>query len=426
MTRPRSRRHVEEVLSATNAIASERMGAAHLRRRVRASRRRRSRAGVLFAAQTDLNDKLMLGDLESRVSSGLAYLQTAKVDEALVLIEDAAALSPTSPYALSAFALVDRSHRQARRGDRRGRLGRPLRPVRATSTASPRVRRGCSPSRRRATRRRRSTLRPRPRPSSTRPTTCSLGASPAWPAPRRWRALGADGADELRSATQAELVALGAPAEGWATAFRLAGARARRGRRRRLLTTGLIVGRFCPPHLGHSHLIESAAAQVDQLVVFVNTRDGEVVPGELRAEWLARAASRRRPSSRCATTSTPTSTTRTSGSGGSPSSEHAGRSTRGPDVDFSSEAYGTEIARRLGRRGGRRRPRPGGRADLGHDDPRADPRAHLDPLAPPVRARGSRRDSLVGLGRQAQVGLERLPALRELAPWRPRRTRPAR
>jgi len=51
--------------------------------------------------------------------------------------------------------------------------------------------------------------------------------------------------------------------------------------------TGLIVGRFCPPHLGHSHLIDRAAEQVDQLVVFVNTRDGEVVPGELRAGWLA-------------------------------------------------------------------------------------------------------------------------------------------
>ena len=35
-------------------------------------------------------------------------------------------------------------------------------------------------------------------------------------------ALGADGADELRRTTQAELVALGAPAVGWETAFRLA------------------------------------------------------------------------------------------------------------------------------------------------------------------------------------------------------------
>jgi HTH-type transcriptional regulator, transcriptional repressor of NAD biosynthesis genes len=51
--------------------------------------------------------------------------------------------------------------------------------------------------------------------------------------------------------------------------------------------TGLVVGRFCPPHLGHSYLIDWAAARCDRLVVFVNTRHGEVVPGELRAQWLA-------------------------------------------------------------------------------------------------------------------------------------------
>ncbi len=52
--------------------------------------------------------------------------------------------------------------------------------------------------------------------------------------------------------------------------------------------TGLVIGRFCPPHLGHSHLIASAARQVERLVVFVNTRDDEPIPGELRAAWLAR------------------------------------------------------------------------------------------------------------------------------------------
>lgn len=51
--------------------------------------------------------------------------------------------------------------------------------------------------------------------------------------------------------------------------------------------TGLIVGRFNPPHLGHSYLIDRAARRVDRLVVFVNTRDGELVPGERRAAWLA-------------------------------------------------------------------------------------------------------------------------------------------
>jgi cytidyltransferase-like protein len=51
--------------------------------------------------------------------------------------------------------------------------------------------------------------------------------------------------------------------------------------------TGLIVGRFNPPHLGHSHMIDWAAARCDRLVVFVNTRNGELVPGHLRARWLA-------------------------------------------------------------------------------------------------------------------------------------------
>lgn len=51
--------------------------------------------------------------------------------------------------------------------------------------------------------------------------------------------------------------------------------------------TGLIVGRFNPPHLGHSFMIEWAADRCDQLVVFVNTRAGELVPGHLRAGWLA-------------------------------------------------------------------------------------------------------------------------------------------
>ena len=50
--------------------------------------------------------------------------------------------------------------------------------------------------------------------------------------------------------------------------------------------TGLVVGRFCPPHLGHRFMIGWAAQRCDRLVVYVNTRDGEAVPGSLRAEWL--------------------------------------------------------------------------------------------------------------------------------------------
>jgi HTH-type transcriptional regulator, transcriptional repressor of NAD biosynthesis genes len=54
----------------------------------------------------------------------------------------------------------------------------------------------------------------------------------------------------------------------------------------RRYATGLIVGRFNPPHLGHSFMIDWAAERCESLVVFVNTRNGEAVPGELRAQWL--------------------------------------------------------------------------------------------------------------------------------------------
>ena len=51
--------------------------------------------------------------------------------------------------------------------------------------------------------------------------------------------------------------------------------------------SGLIVGRFDPPHLGHSYMIEWALKRCERLVVFVNTKDGEAAPGDMRAAWLA-------------------------------------------------------------------------------------------------------------------------------------------
>jgi HTH-type transcriptional repressor of NAD biosynthesis genes len=52
--------------------------------------------------------------------------------------------------------------------------------------------------------------------------------------------------------------------------------------------TGLIVGRFDPPHLGHSYMIDWAAQRCERLVVFVNTSsERDTAPGDLRAGWLA-------------------------------------------------------------------------------------------------------------------------------------------
>ena len=50
--------------------------------------------------------------------------------------------------------------------------------------------------------------------------------------------------------------------------------------------SGLIIGRFDPPHLGHSYMIEWAQQRCTEVVVFVNTKQGEAVPGHLRAQWL--------------------------------------------------------------------------------------------------------------------------------------------
>lgn len=52
--------------------------------------------------------------------------------------------------------------------------------------------------------------------------------------------------------------------------------------------TGLIVGRFDPPHLGHSHLIDRAQERCRRLVVYVNSSPArDAVPGGRRAGWLA-------------------------------------------------------------------------------------------------------------------------------------------
>jgi cytidyltransferase-like protein len=54
-----------------------------------------------------------------------------------------------------------------------------------------------------------------------------------------------------------------------------------------MTTTGLVVGRFDPPHLGHSFLIEQAAARCELVAVYVNSGPRDAVPGDLRARWLA-------------------------------------------------------------------------------------------------------------------------------------------
>lgn len=50
---------------------------------------------------------------------------------------------------------------------------------------------------------------------------------------------------------------------------------------------GIIIGKFCPVHLGHLHLIEEARKKCDKLTVLVCSLKNESIPGELRHYWMS-------------------------------------------------------------------------------------------------------------------------------------------
>lgn len=51
-------------------------------------------------------------------------------------------------------------------------------------------------------------------------------------------------------------------------------------------TTGLIIGKFFPLHLGHQYLIDFALQYVDRLTILVCTLNSESIDGYLRYEWV--------------------------------------------------------------------------------------------------------------------------------------------
>jgi HTH-type transcriptional regulator, transcriptional repressor of NAD biosynthesis genes len=54
------------------------------------------------------------------------------------------------------------------------------------------------------------------------------------------------------------------------------------------MKTGLVIGKFMPPHMGHMYMIREAAKRVDQLYVAVCARDFEPIPGLLRFKWVGK------------------------------------------------------------------------------------------------------------------------------------------
>ena len=58
------------------------------------------------------------------------------------------------------------------------------------------------------------------------------------------------------------------------------------------MTTGLVLGKFLPPHAGHLYLIETALREVDHLTVLVCSLEREPIPGALRFHWMRELAPR--------------------------------------------------------------------------------------------------------------------------------------
>ena len=154
---------------------------------------------------------------------------------------------------------------------------------------------------------------------------------------------------------------------------------------------GVVVGKFLPPHRGHSHLIETACAGADRVTVIVCERPDDPVPAQVRAGMLRDL----HPGTTVVVTPDDIPDDR----GDATSKAWADRTVellgRAPDVVFTSEEYGPRYAGFLGARhvsvdpDRRRYPVSGTLV-------RADPYRYPEFLAPCVRAWYVRRACVLG------------------------------
>lgn len=161
------------------------------------------------------------------------------------------------------------------------------------------------------------------------------------------------------------------------------------------MTTGVVVGKFLPPHRGHSYLIESALAGADRVVVIVCARDDDGVPARRRAAALRRL----HPAATVLVTPDDIADDPADKTGDEMSRAWAARTTEllggAPDVVFSSEDYGERYAGFLGARHVPVDP-DRVRFPVSGTAVRADPWRYRELLAPVVRAWFVRRVCVLG------------------------------
>lgn len=181
------------------------------------------------------------------------------------------------------------------------------------------------------------------------------------------------------------------------------------------MTTGLVIGKFMPPHRGHLHLLAAAAARVDCLTVILFTKAGEPVPGDLREAWMRELFPgvdlRRVTEEHPVDFADPAAW-----------AAWIGAIRRvlpaGPDLVFSSEGYGDELARRLG---ARHVPVDRERAAVPVSGTmiREAPLAHWEFLPSCVRPHYALRVAVVGAESTGKTTLARGLAERHATAWAP-------
>ncbi|MBW8481342.1 AAA family ATPase [Actinomadura parmotrematis] len=185
---------------------------------------------------------------------------------------------------------------------------------------------------------------------------------------------------------------------------------------------GLVVGKFYPPHAGHHHLIDTAAAACARVTVLACWSSAESLPVALRAAWLREA----HPQPHVEIVAVVDDTEVDYADPGVWDAHEAafrhglalqaGLGAERPPVDavFSSEEYGPELARRFGAAHVPVDP-PRGRFPVSGTAVRADPAANWRWLSPAVRGHLARRVVVVGAESSGTTTLARALADRYAA-----------
>ena len=176
------------------------------------------------------------------------------------------------------------------------------------------------------------------------------------------------------------------------------------------MTLGVTIGKFYPFHRGHDHLIQSAKAQVQDLVVVVGERPGQALPGPLRAGWIREA----HPDVEVLLT--PEDIPNEPGPWAERTLALLGG--RRADLAFTSEDYGAAWAEALGARHVAVDP-PRTTCPTSGTALRADLGAHWDWLTPPAKAHFARRVVVLGVESSGTTSLARALAERYQTTWVP-------